>query len=87
MKCPICENNTFNDEDYEWEICKECYWEYDPSQVSEPDSEGGANIHSLNQYKKIYKKLKEQNSNFSCRNEKDRELIVKIDHNEIEFDY
>lgn len=87
MKCPVCDNDTLNNKDFEYDICEECFWEYDPLQVEEPDYAGGANVHCLNDYKKIYKKLKKENSKFSCRNEEDRELIIKIDHNEIEFDY
>ena len=80
MKCPVCGNDTFDDKDYEFDICPECFWEYDILQVDEPDYKGGANCQSLNEYKKIYWKLKENNVQFSCRNESDRELMVKLDH-------
>ena len=83
MKCPVCGNNTFNDYDYAGSICKECFWEYDTVQVEDPDYPGGANCHSLNEYKKIYKRLLADNPNFSCRNEEDRKLIVNLDHNRI----
>ncbi len=80
MKCPVCGNDTFDDNDYEFDICEECFWEYDPLQVDDPDCAGGANKHSLNDYRKIYEKLKADNPAFSCRNEADRDFIVKLDH-------
>lgn len=80
VKCPVCGNDTFDDTDYEYDICSECFWEYDILQVEEPDLRGGANCHSLNEYKKIYWKLKENNNQFSCKNEFDRALIIKLDH-------
>ena len=80
MKCPVCGNDTFDDEDYEYVICDECYWEYDFIQVEHPDFAGGANCHSLNDYRKLYYRLKNENPEFSCRNEADRKLIVELDH-------
>ncbi len=82
MICPICGNDTFDDTDYEFEICDECYWEYDVVQVDDPDFAGGANHHSLNEYKKIYNRLKAENPSFSCRNEADRKLIIELDYND-----
>lgn len=79
MKCPVCNNETLIDNAYEWDICEECFWEYDPLQVSNPDYRGGANHHSLNEYKKIYNKLKKENPDFSCKNPNDRDLIIKLD--------
>lgn len=29
MRCPVCGNDTFDDNDYEYDICKECFGEYD----------------------------------------------------------
>lgn len=80
MKCPVCGNNTFSDTDYEYDICDECFWEYDYVQVHNPDYTGGANHHSLNGYRKIYQDLKAQNPNFSCRNDADRQLIISLDY-------
>lgn len=80
MKCPVCGNDTFAEKDYEYEICEECFWEYDILQVKNPDLSGGANRHSLNEYKKIYYKLKSENPNFSCRNEADKKRIVELDN-------
>lgn len=54
MKCPVCGNDTFDDKDYEFDICPKCFWEYDILQVDEPDYQGGTNCHSLNEYKKTY---------------------------------
>ena len=84
MKCPVCGNDTFNNYDYEFQICKQCFWEYDQIQVDNPDYEGGANNHSLNDYKKIYDRLLKENPNFSCQNKEDRELIVAIDNEKID---
>ena len=80
MKYPVCQNDTFDETDYEYDICEECFWEYDIVQVENPDYEGGANKHSLNKYKKIYEELKSQKTNFSCKNPSDRELIIKLDN-------
>ena len=81
MKCPICQNETFNEKDYEYDICKECFWEYDILQVKHPNYAGGANNYSLNEYKKLYEELKLRNPNFSCKNHNDRELITKLVNN------
>ena len=80
MKCPVCGNNTFSDTDYEYDICKECFWEYDLVQVDNPNLPGGANNHSLNEYRKIYQGLLENNPHFSCKNEADRKLIIALDN-------
>ena len=79
MKCPVCGNETFDDNEYVYHICAECCWEYDRAQVKDPDFPGGANHHSLNEYRKIYRKLKEANPNFSCKNDEDRERIIALD--------
>lgn len=80
MKCPVCGNNTFDDKDYEWEICSECFWEYDLIQVKDPTLSGGANRHSLYDYRKMYFRLKKENPRFSCKNKSYRELMVASDH-------
>lgn len=79
MICPVCGNDTFDEDDYEYNICEECFWEYDYFQVANPDYAGGANHHSLNEYRKIYQKLKEANPSFSCKNDEDKELIIALD--------
>lgn len=76
MKCPICQNETFDNNDYEYQICEECFWEYDLIQVKNPDLSGGANKQSLNEYKRMYEKFKKSNPNFSCKNINDRKLII-----------
>lgn len=80
MKCPVCGNETFDDNDYEYDICEECFWEYDSVQVNDPNFSGGANFHSLNEYKDIYQKLKDDNPHFSCKNDSDKDLIIALDH-------
>lgn len=77
-KCPVCENNTFNENDYEYDICIECFWEYDPVQIDDPDFFGGANTLSLNEYKKKYEDLRRQNGSFSCKNEADLKLMLEL---------
>ena len=36
MKCPVCGNDTFDDKDYKYQICEECFWEYDVLQLKDP---------------------------------------------------
>lgn len=87
MICPVCGNNTFDDNDYEYEICPECFWEYDLIQFKDPNLEDGANKHSLSDYRKIYKQLKQDNPNFSCQNAEDLKLLLSIENNEISIDF
>ncbi len=49
MKCPICGNDTFDDETNR---CLECYWKIDTSKAKK-----SSNKYSVNDYKKIYKRL------------------------------
>ena len=81
MKCPVCNNNTFDDTNYEWDICKECFFEWDPLQVKDSDYWGGANYLSLNDYKKLYFRLKKENPVFSCKNNDDMKKIVELSRN------
>ena len=76
MKCPVCDINTFNDYDYEHNICRNVLNMI--CQVDDPDFYGGANDLSLNEYKKVYNELKRQNSKFSCKNEKDLKLMLEL---------
>lgn len=78
MKCPVCKNETFDNNDFEYQICEECFWEYDIFQVENADFQGGANKQSLNEYKMMYDRLKKTNPNFSCKNISDRELVMSI---------
>ena len=80
MKCPICNSESFDEKDYEYQICEECFWEYDIVQVEDPNYSGGANCYSLNEYKKIYETQKKKNPTFSCKNTTDRNLIIKLAH-------
>lgn len=77
-ECPVCNNYTLDEINYEYEICKECFWEYDPVQVENPDYFGGANYLSLNEYRTLYKELKTKNPNFSCKNLEDKNLMLKL---------
>ena len=79
MICPVCGNDTFDNKDFEYSICGECFWEYDLVQLNDPDFAGGANHHSLNGYRKIYQQLKNANPSFSCKNEADKKLIISFD--------
>ncbi|MDO5155565.1 MAG: CPCC family cysteine-rich protein [Eubacteriales bacterium] len=79
MKCPVCDNNTFDDADFEYNICPECFWEWDMIQVEEPDYAGGANRHCLRDYRKKYWEFKNENPNFSCKNEEDKEKMLQFE--------
>lgn len=80
MKCPVCVNETFPCNDYEFKICKECFWEYDPAQGENPDYTGGANCQSRNGYRKINEDLKSCKPGFSCKKLDDIDLIIRLDH-------
>lgn len=50
-KCPVCEQTLFPCKDSNL-ICKVCGWEDDGIQYDDPDYAGGANVLSLNQYRR-----------------------------------
>lgn len=52
--CPICGQTILESE---YDICKICYWENDDYQRENPNSRGGANNLSLNDYKKWWNTL------------------------------
>lgn len=79
MQCPVCGNDTFDEEDFEYEICPECFWEYDVVQVKYPEFTGGANHHCLLDYKKFFIKQKEIKEQFSCRNEEDKQVMLDFE--------
>lgn len=56
MLCPICQQSLL-DEDYD--ICDNCFWEYDPTQFESPDFAGGANHLSVVDYRKWWNILNE----------------------------
>lgn len=49
-KCPCCGALSL-DEERDWDICELCWWEDDPYQSDNPDSDGGPNHSSLNKCK------------------------------------
>lgn len=49
--CPVCGQTTFSAYD-SYEICHVCGWEDDGLQLKNPDFSGGANVDSLNDYRK-----------------------------------
>lgn len=53
-KCPCCGAKTL-DELGDYLVCPVCHWEDDPAQTQAPDLEDGANAHSLNEARKIYR--------------------------------
>lgn len=57
-KCPVCNKYTFE----EWnsfDICEVCGWQDNAVQQNNPSYCGGANLMSLNEAKKAYRKGKE----------------------------
>lgn len=54
--CPCCGYKTL-DEPCSWEICCICGWEDDPIQSEDVDVDGGANVPSLRQAQKNFKKF------------------------------
>lgn len=53
--CPVC-GHRHEAEYFEFEICPQCGWEDDPSQVEEPDTLGANGNVSFNQALENYKK-------------------------------
>ncbi len=37
MKCPVCGNEIFDDNDHEYDTCQEHFWTYDSVQVDNSD--------------------------------------------------
>ncbi|MBR6477998.1 MAG: hydrolase [Lachnospiraceae bacterium] len=54
FRCPCCGYYTL-EEVGAYEVCPVCYWEDDPSQESDPESEGGANELSLIESQRNFK--------------------------------
>lgn len=54
IECPVCGKKTL-DEERNYDVCDNCWWEDDPLQFKEPDYKGGANKMSLNEAKAAYK--------------------------------
>ncbi len=55
--CPCCGYKTMSEKPRTLEICQVCYWEDDPFQFDDPDSEGWANGVSLRQGQKNFQKF------------------------------
>lgn len=51
--CPCCGYRTL-DQEGGYDICPTCFWEDDPFQFLDPDSDGGANKVSLRQAQKNF---------------------------------
>lgn len=51
--CPICKQTKLQN----FDICKNCFWEFDKLQYENPDMSGGANFLSINDYKKWWDAL------------------------------
>ncbi len=49
--CPVCEKHFFKQDNY-FEYCPVCGWQDDAVQRKNPDYSGGANVVSLNEYRK-----------------------------------
>ena len=52
-KCPVCGTSEFPFWG-SYDVCETCGWEDDPVQENNPDMDFGANMYSLNEYKKKY---------------------------------
>ena len=56
-KCPCCGNKTLDEKPTgTYDICDICWWEDDPVQFRDHNFSGGANVVSLNQARKNFKK-------------------------------
>lgn len=62
-KCPVCGKYEFEDDSCH-DICPFCGWEDDGVQLNDQDFSGGANILSLKQYRKEYKKRLQLDPNY-----------------------
>ena len=54
IECPVCGEKTL-DEEHNYDVCDNCWWEDDPYQFEHPNYKGGANKMSLNEAKEAYK--------------------------------
>jgi len=81
VKCPCCGSLEIPEgEEGLYHICSNCFWECDPIQNDKPDYSGGANCHSLNEYRKEFERKKKENPDFCCRNEQDKKYMIEWDH-------
>ena len=56
--CPCCGYKTRGEEQYgSYDICPICFWEDDPFQVENPDTDIGANPISLRQAQRNFKEF------------------------------
>jgi Cysteine-rich CPCC len=56
FSCPCCGYLTLDEAPPgTYAICKVCFWEDDPVQFADPDSDGGANAVSLNQARESFR--------------------------------
>ena len=66
IDCPVCgEYKLTNFGNY----CRVCGWEHDVIQSFDYDIEGFANTLSLNEYKKIFEKLRLENPSYRWEND------------------
>lgn len=65
-KCPVCGKYEFEDESC-YDVCPFCGWEDDGVQMNDADCEGGANVLSLNQYRKQYQQRLKDNPNYKWK--------------------
>lgn len=55
VKCPVCGNLSFDDDDESYDFCEVCNWCHNEYQEKYPDEDALANIMSLNEAKEAYK--------------------------------
>ncbi len=67
--CPICGKYRFADE-YSYDICPECGWEDDGSEMLYPNDDSGPNGMSFNDYRKQYMQKLKENPDYRWKNSK-----------------
>jgi|LGVF01.2.fsa_nt_gb hypothetical protein len=88
MICPVCEEYEF-EESSDYDICDICGWENDGLQNDDPDYWGGANSLSVNESKKVYSLLnqndKKQRMLDILVEYKRREKEIKLKYRHIDY--
>lgn len=70
--CECCKITLIDGEEDNHDICHVCGWEDDGVQSVDPDFYGGANNMSLNDARKYYAKILEENPNYRWIDDEDK---------------